>query len=182
MFMATKYSIDDSVCMLSPVQLFVTPWTVAHQAPLFMEFCRQESWSGLPFLLFPTQGSNLISPIFGMWQAFCLFPVGSLSNIVAINIFQKNILDAPVQKFSRVDASFNRREIAGSKGLCIFSFSLAAVFCNCKSLHSHQQSMSLLIAPHICQHLELLDFVLSSLVGVKWYIIVQGNLHFFDYW
>ena len=24
-------------------------WTVAHQAPLFMEFSRQESWSGLPF-------------------------------------------------------------------------------------------------------------------------------------
>ena len=32
------------------VQLFVTPWTVAHQAPLSMEFSRQEYWSGLPFL------------------------------------------------------------------------------------------------------------------------------------
>ena len=27
----------------------VTPWTVAHQAPLSMGFLRQESWSGLPF-------------------------------------------------------------------------------------------------------------------------------------
>ena len=27
----------------------VTPWTVARQAPLFMEFFRQEYWSGLPF-------------------------------------------------------------------------------------------------------------------------------------
>ncbi|CAI9161500.1 unnamed protein product [Rangifer tarandus platyrhynchus] len=26
-----------------------TPWTVANQAPLFMEFSRQEYWSGLPF-------------------------------------------------------------------------------------------------------------------------------------
>ena len=26
-----------------------TPWTVAHQAPLFMGFSRQEYWSGLPF-------------------------------------------------------------------------------------------------------------------------------------
>ena len=34
---------------LSCVQLFVTPWTVAHQAPLSMEFSRQEYWSGLPF-------------------------------------------------------------------------------------------------------------------------------------
>ena len=28
---------------------FVTPWTIAHQAPLSMEFSRQEYWSGLPF-------------------------------------------------------------------------------------------------------------------------------------
>ena len=27
----------------------MTPWTVAHQAPLFTEFPRQEHWSGLPF-------------------------------------------------------------------------------------------------------------------------------------
>ena len=33
----------------SCVWLFVTPWTVAHQAPLSMGFSRQESWSGLPF-------------------------------------------------------------------------------------------------------------------------------------
>ena len=26
----------------------MTPWTVAHQAPLFMGFSRQEYWSGLP--------------------------------------------------------------------------------------------------------------------------------------
>ena len=34
---------------LSCVRLFVTPWTIAHQAPLSMEFSRQEYWSGLPF-------------------------------------------------------------------------------------------------------------------------------------
>ena len=34
---------------LSRVQLFVTPWTVACQAPLSMGFSRQEYWSGLPF-------------------------------------------------------------------------------------------------------------------------------------
>ena len=37
------------VKLLSSVQLFVTPWTVAHQAPPSMEFSRQEYWSGLPF-------------------------------------------------------------------------------------------------------------------------------------
>ena len=32
----------------SHVQLFVTPWTAAHQAPLSMRFSRQEYWNGLP--------------------------------------------------------------------------------------------------------------------------------------
>ena len=32
----------------SHVQLFAIPQTVAHQAPLFIEFCRQEYWSELP--------------------------------------------------------------------------------------------------------------------------------------
>ena len=39
------------VCVLSHfshVRLFVTLWTVACQAPLSMEFSRQEYWSGLP--------------------------------------------------------------------------------------------------------------------------------------
>ena len=35
--------------LLSHVQLFVTPWTIACQAPLPMEFSRQAYWSGLPF-------------------------------------------------------------------------------------------------------------------------------------
>ena len=37
------------VCCFSCVRFFVTPWMVAHQAPLSMEFSRQEYWSGLPF-------------------------------------------------------------------------------------------------------------------------------------
>ena len=36
-------------CALSRVQLFVTLWTVAHQASPSVEFSRQEYWSGLPF-------------------------------------------------------------------------------------------------------------------------------------
>ena len=38
---------------LSHVRLFATPWIVAHQAPLSMEFSRQEYWSSL---LFPSPG------------------------------------------------------------------------------------------------------------------------------
>ena len=39
--------------LLSDVQLFMNRWTVACQAPLFMEFSRREYWSMLPF---PTPG------------------------------------------------------------------------------------------------------------------------------
>ena len=41
------------------------PWTVAHQAPLFLEFSRQEYWSGLPFPSpgdLPDPGINPKSP------------------------------------------------------------------------------------------------------------------------
>ena len=62
---------------LNYVQLFVTPWTVACQAPpLSMGFSRQEYWSGLPFpsagkwrlqckknLAIPDPDLNYISPI-----------------------------------------------------------------------------------------------------------------------
>ena len=40
--------IDDEY-VLSHIRLFATPWTVALQTPLSMEFSRQEYWSGLPF-------------------------------------------------------------------------------------------------------------------------------------
>ena len=40
-------------CVLSRVRLFATPWAVARQVPLSMEFSRQEYWSGLPL---PTPG------------------------------------------------------------------------------------------------------------------------------
>ena len=62
-------------CVLSDfsrVQLFVTLWTAAHQAPRSMEFSRQEYWSGLPFPtleIVPTQGSNPRFLLLLHWQA-----------------------------------------------------------------------------------------------------------------
>ena len=38
------------VQLLSCVWLCATPWTIVCQAPLSMEFSRQEYWNGLPFL------------------------------------------------------------------------------------------------------------------------------------
>ena len=46
---------------LSHIQLFMTPWTIAHHAPLPMELSRQVYWNGSRSLLqgiFLTQGSN----------------------------------------------------------------------------------------------------------------------------
>ena len=43
------YSLKVKVKLLSRVQLFATPWTVAYQAPPSMGFSRQEYCSGLPF-------------------------------------------------------------------------------------------------------------------------------------
>ena len=64
---ATSHAADkaDFVCLLLVLPLYcyqpislhprahtlshVIPWTAAHQAPLSMDFSRQEYWSGLPF-------------------------------------------------------------------------------------------------------------------------------------
>ena len=46
-------------------RLFVTLWTIAHQAFLSMRFPRQGYWSGLPFLppgYVPSSGVKLASP------------------------------------------------------------------------------------------------------------------------
>ena len=48
-----------------PIGLFATPWTVAHQVPLSLEFPRQEYWSKLPFPSpgdLPDPGIELMSP------------------------------------------------------------------------------------------------------------------------
>ena len=61
--------------MLSPfsrVRLFVTLWTVAHQAPLSMGVSRQEYWSGLPFPPpgdLPDPGIEPASPVHPALQA-----------------------------------------------------------------------------------------------------------------
>ena len=43
------FKVKVRVINSSHVRLFTTPWTIDNQAPLSMEFFRQEYWSGLPF-------------------------------------------------------------------------------------------------------------------------------------
>ena len=69
---------------LSRVQLFMTPWTVAYQAPPFLGFSRQEYWSGLPL---PSPGIEPRSP--ALWaDALTSEPPGETpckTETVAIN-------------------------------------------------------------------------------------------------
>ena len=59
-------------CVLSRVQLFVTSWTVAHQAPLPMELPRILEWGAISYSrgsYWPRQGSNLRLLHLLHWQA-----------------------------------------------------------------------------------------------------------------
>ena len=53
LFSKNQHNTVEQLCvctqLLSCAQLFASPWTVARQDPLSMEFSRQEYWSGLPF-------------------------------------------------------------------------------------------------------------------------------------
>ena len=60
----------------SHVRLYVTLWTVAHQAPLSMGFSRQDTGMGCHAILqgiFPTQGSNqyLLHLLNCRWILYC---------------------------------------------------------------------------------------------------------------
>ena len=57
------------------IQLFATPWTVAHQAPPSLGFSRQDCWSGVPFLSpgdLPEPGINPVFPVSPELQTDCL--------------------------------------------------------------------------------------------------------------
>ena len=67
----------------SHVQLFVIPWTVAHQDPLSMGFSWQEYWSALPSAPpgdLPNQGWNLrlLYLLQGRWILYALSHLGSV--------------------------------------------------------------------------------------------------------
>ena len=65
----SMYQLEFMLSLLSHVCLFATLWTVAHEAPLSMEFSRQQCWSGLlcpPPGNFPDPGietAPLMSPV-----------------------------------------------------------------------------------------------------------------------
>ena len=71
---------------LSRVRLFVTPWTVAPQAPLSTGFPRQESWSGLPRPPpgdLPNPGIEPVSQVYLHWQVGSLPLASPWASLVA---------------------------------------------------------------------------------------------------
>ena len=120
---------SESVSWSSHVKFFVTPWTVAHQAPLAMEFSRQEYCSGLPFLspgdlLNPGSNLGLLhcrqilyhlshkgSPtLLQLWNGFLtstplnissvfLSPKGNFLGPCFISVLQENFLCKPLINF-----------------------------------------------------------------------------------
>ena len=96
------------------VWLFMTPWTVSCQAPLSMEFSRQEFWSGLPFPSL-TQGSNL-----GLLHCgqilYCLSHEGSCTVPLVLDIVQNGKLSESNYWWIRLP-------------LCLLSSLLSFFFC-----------------------------------------------------
>ena len=64
------------------VQLFATPWTIACQAPLSMEFSRQEYWSAF---LFPSPG-HLLDPGLNSGLLHCRQTIYHLSQYTSANV------------------------------------------------------------------------------------------------
>ena len=99
--------------VLSRVQVFVTPWTVAHQAPLSVGFPRQEDWSGLPFPPLghlPDPGIKPMFPASSALQAdsFLLSHLGSLVTVTAQLKDQKNSLIYKTSKSKASDVAERR--------------------------------------------------------------------------
>ena len=78
-------------CLLSCAWLFVTPWTVAHQASLSMGFSKQEYWSDVPFPVpgdLPDPGVKPVSPVLAGKSLSTAPPRKTKSNYTPITILK----------------------------------------------------------------------------------------------
>ena len=87
---------------------FVTPWTVALQAPLSMGFPRQEYWSGLSF---PSPGDLPypgIEPVSPEWQVDSL-PLSHLRSCEVWETVKENVFQ---HKFLLINVKLTKKNIA----------------------------------------------------------------------
>ena len=130
--------------VLSRVLLFVTPWTVAHQAPLSMGFSRQEYWSGLPFSPpggLPDPGANLhlLSPALAS-GVFTTVPPGSPRNRhTTVLLYESKCGLLHSKYFSRTVGSFYRyhQVLVHYFSQIFYYFNLSSYF---NTSHLHQST------------------------------------------
>ena len=100
---ATTKSVK--VKSLSHVRLFVTPWTIAYQAPLSMGFSRQKYWSGVPL---PSLGDlagyiiislclETVHLIFKIGSSFTLLILWDLDTLITIGSHKARHLTSPIR-------------------------------------------------------------------------------------
>ena len=95
---------------LSCVRLFVTQWTVTCQAPLSMEFSRQECWSGLPFPTpgyLPNPGIEPTSPALS-GRFFTIEPPGKpypFPLLIKLNVARSNINNTSMSSLPKEESS-----------------------------------------------------------------------------
>ena len=126
------------------VQLFVTPWTVAQQAPLSTGFSRQEYWSGLPLpppgdlpnqenepgspalhtdsLLSEPQGKPLNIGRIDQWR-HCNFLCGKIFTYRLISISLNFLFYIGVQLIANVVLLLGVQQGFSYTYTCIYSFS-----------------------------------------------------------
>ena len=114
--------------------IFVTPLSVAHQAPVSMEFSMQEYWSGLPFpspgdlsdLVIEPGSTRTADGLFTNWTAreaskkflhlelFCILTISLLVAVVYEIHFQKWVYSLLLGRkvMANLDSIFKNRDIA----------------------------------------------------------------------
>ena len=137
-------------CAHLVLSVSLTPWTVIRQAPLFMEFSRQEYWSGLPF---PTPGD-----LPNLW----LTPMSFGSPLLAGGFF---IIAPPnvLQIYSRVDPWTTWR--------------LSHWHCAVKNMSITLQSARIHSSVSLILHLRIVP---TEGCVVLWYVFIEENLWISD--
>ena len=155
----------------SHVWLFATPWTVTRQAPLSMEFSRQEYWSGLPFpspgiFLIPESSSGLLHC---RWTLCYMNHRGSSPKVIPNGKFPK--------KFWVMSANFESNmyhHFVCSQTICFIFYKPWKQVERQKLVLSDQTSLfqaCLALLSEMCSGFSLCDTVGSSIIpNLCWFL------------